>query len=168
MSEDAFDRRMAAAETRLASLKVGLERGVPWPLAARFDHSTEAAWGPRETLAHMEEMLSFWLGETERILDAGDAPAAFGRAPTDDVRLAIIERDRRLPIRELVARVEVGIERWRRRWAEIDEDERQRSGAHVTRGNLTVEGVVDRFVAGHLEEHLDQLAKASGGATPAR
>jgi len=81
MSENTFDQRLVAAEARLRGLAATLEAGGPWPLAARFDHSTEASWGPRETLAHVEEMLSFWLGEAERILDGGGdgGPVVFGR-----------------------------------------------------------------------------------------
>jgi len=37
----------------------------------------------------------------------------------------------------------------------------------VTRGDLTIEALVDRFVTGHLEEHLDQLAEAGGGGSTA-
>ena len=168
MSDDAFDQRLAAAGNHLAGLTPTLEAGGPWPLAARFDHAPEASWGPCEILAHVAEMLSFWLGEAERILDVDDGPAPFGRKATDDVRLAIIERDRSLPIRELSARVQAGIERWRRRWAELDEGARQRSGSHVTLGAMTVTDVADRFVVGHLEEHLDQLAEAAGGGSTAR
>jgi hypothetical protein len=169
MSDDPIDRRLAAAAGRLTALRPGLESGGPWPLATRIDHSPEASWGPRETLAHLEEMLAFWLGETERILDGvdGQPPPAFGRQATETVRLAIIERDRTLPIRELCARVEAGIERWRRRWAELDETARRRMGSHVTRGELSVTELVDRFVADHLDEHLDQLAEATGRGSTA-
>jgi hypothetical protein len=163
MNDDELDRRLAAASDRLAGLSRALQAGEPWALAARFDHTPEAAWGPREILAHASEMLSYWLSEAERILDATDNPAAFGRTATDEARLAIIERDRTLPLGELEARVQVGIDRWRRRWAELDAERRSRPGAHVTLGTLTVADVATRFVVGHLEGHLDQLAKAVGG-----
>jgi hypothetical protein len=166
MSDDDLDRRLAAASHRLADLGERLERGGPWALAERFDHSPEASWGPRETLAHLEEMLPFWLGEAERILDIEDGSATFGRLATDDVRLALIGRDRQLPMRELVARVQVGIERWRRRWAELDPASRSRSGTHVTQGVLSVADIATRFAVGHLEDHLDQLAAALGERTP--
>jgi hypothetical protein len=167
MSDSAFDQRMAAAERRLVGLAAGLEANGPWPLAARFDHSTETSWGPREILAHVAEMLSYWLGEAERILDTTDGQVTFGRQATDDLRAAIIGRDRNLPIRELVERIETGIGRWRRRWAALDQGARQRAGVHVTRGEVTVEGIADRFVVGHLEEHLDQLVEAAGGGSTA-
>jgi hypothetical protein len=161
--DDELDRRLAAAGTRLADLGSALLAGGPWALADRFDHSPEASWGPRETLAHLQEMLPFWLGEAERLIEAGGAPVTIGRAATDDVRLAIIERDRSLPMRELLARVQNGIDRWRGRWAELDGAERGRAGTHVTLGVLTVTDMAARFSVGHLEDHLDQLAGILGG-----
>ena len=167
MRDDDLDSRLAAATERLASLSDELETGGPWPLAERFDHAPEASWGPRETLAHLEEMLLYWLGEAERILQAPDGDAAIGRAATDEVRLAIIERDRTLPLRELVARVRVGIDRWRARWAELDAGSRGRTGTHPRLGVVTVTDVASRFAVGHLEEHLDQLAASIGDAPAA-
>lgn len=163
MSNDGFDVRLAAAADRLTDLGDVLERDGPWPLAERFDHAPEASWGPRETLAHMEEMLAFWLGEVERILEAPDGSATFGRMATDDVRLAIIGRDRALPIRELLARVRNGMDRWRQRWTDLDETARRRRGSHVTLGKMTVEDLAGRFVAGHIEDHLDQLLTTLDG-----
>jgi hypothetical protein len=163
MSNDELDRRLAAASDRLAGLANRLRAGEPWALAERFDHSPEATWGPPEILAHLGEMLPYWLGEAERILDAADQPAPFGRTATNDVRVAIIERDRTVPLRELVARVQVAIGRWRQRWSELDEASRGQPGMHVALGRLTVADVATRLVVGHLEGHLDQLAEAVRG-----
>jgi hypothetical protein len=163
MSDDELDRRLAAAGDRLAEMGNPLRSGEPWALAERFDHSPEATWGPREILAHLGEMLPYWLGEAERILEGAVQPAPFGRVATNDGRLATIGRDRTLPLRELIARVQAGIEHWRQRWSELDAASRGRSGVHVALGALTVEDVATRFVVGHLEDHLDQLAEAAGG-----
>jgi hypothetical protein len=157
---DELHQRLTGAGERVGALGARLQAGGPWPLADRFDHSPEASWGPRETLAHLEEMLPYWLGEAERILDDPSGGATLGRAATNDVRLAIIERDRTLPIRELVARVQAGIERWLRRWPELDAASRERTGTHVTLGVVTVTDVATRFAVGHLEDHLDQLEAA--------
>jgi hypothetical protein len=162
---DELAGRLAGASDRLASLGAVLDRDGPWPLADRFDHAPEASWGPRETLAHLEEMLPYWLGEAERILDDPAGTAAIGRLATNDIRLAIIERDRTLPIRELVARVQAGIERWRRRWPDLPASSREQTGLHVTLGVVTVTDVATRFAVGHLEDHLDQLEAAIGGGT---
>jgi hypothetical protein len=157
---DDFYGRMTAAGTRFRSFDAALRRGDPWPLAARFDHAPEAAWGPPEILAHLEEMLAYWYGEMERVVTMTDGPQPFGRIATDPVRLAIIERDRTLPITELMARVGNGIERWRRRWPDLVEPELDRTGIHPTLGELSVSDIASRFVAGHLEDHLGQLEAA--------
>ena len=157
VSDDDLDARLAAAGDRLASLSMILQTRGPWPLAARFDHAPEASWGPLETLAHLEEMLPFWLGEAERILDVTEPPTTIGRLATDDVRLALIARDRTLPVRELVARVQAAIKRWRDRWAALDPSDRERAGNHVTLGRVTVADIATRFAVGHLEDHLGQL-----------
>jgi hypothetical protein len=168
MSNDQLDQRLGAASNRLAGLSPSLQAGEPWALATRFDHAPEAAWGPREILAHVGEMLSFWLAEAERVLGASDGPPQFGRTATDEARLASIEHDRRLALGELEARVQLGIDRWRRRLAELDPARRARTGIHVTRGEMTVADIATRLVVGHLEEHVDQLAGAVGGEPAAR
>lgn len=165
MTNDELDLGLAAARDRLDELGRTLRDGGPWPLAERFDHAPEAAWGPREILAHLAEMLPYWLGEAERLIDMTGGPEPFGRDATNDVRLAIIERDRTLPVRELVARAAAGIERWQRRWPELDPAARSRRGLHPALGEISVTDVATRFAARHLQDHLDQLAGTVGGAT---
>jgi hypothetical protein len=159
---------LAAASARLAALVPALEAGAPWPLAPRFDHAPEAEWGPPEVLAHLAEMLPFWLGEAERVLDGGDTPVPFGRIATDEVRIAVLARDRSLPIRELVARVVSGMDRWSSRWRTLDDDARARIGMHPTLGAMTVADIARRFVTVHLDEHLEQLETALGRVTDER
>jgi hypothetical protein len=77
------------------------------------------------------------------------------------LRVAILERDRSLPIRELFDRIDVGIARWEARLA----DPRARAGEdlavglHPRDGEVPATWVRDRFVVRHLEEHLAQLAE---------
>ncbi|MEO8571070.1 MAG: hypothetical protein ABI553_05155 [Chloroflexota bacterium] len=157
MSADDIETRLAATAARFADLGPRLITAGPWPLAERFDHAPEASWGPPETLAHLEEMLGFWLGQAERVARMADGPERFGRVATDADRLAVIERDRTQPIDELVTAVTAGIERWRESWPGFSEAERQRTGLHPTLGVLRVNDIATRFVASHLQEHLDQL-----------
>lgn len=163
--DDDLDRRLAAASERLATLGADLRAQAPWPLAARFDHTPEASWGPPEILAHLEEMLPYWLGEAERIM-AADEPVPFGRVATDTRRLAIIDSDRRLPIDELLSRVQRGIEQWRRAIAESDDAARAHQGIHPTLGALDIDAIAVRFAVSHVEDHLDQLADALRSAEP--
>jgi hypothetical protein len=152
--------RLAAARAAFGAIEPRTQAGEPWPLADRFGTEPEASWGPREVLAHTAEMLPFWLGEYERVVDGGrprgDA-TPFGRVASDTLRIGILERDRTLPLRELFDRIDAGIARWERRLASGIPGEDEAAGLHPTLGEMSAAGLRDRFVTGHLEEHLEQL-----------
>jgi len=148
---DGFDR-----------LRLAVEAGAPWSLAARFDHDPEASWGPMELLAHVAEMLPFWLGEVERILAGPPGPVPFGRVGTDPVRIAIIGRDRTLPVGELYARIHDGLARWSARLVTLTPAELERVGLHPRLGEMSVEAIVERQVVHHMDEHIRQLEAIVG------
>lgn len=131
-----------------------------WPLAARFGTEPEASWGPPEVLAHIAEMLPFWLGEVERILDGAPEPVPFGRIADDPVRIGLVGRDRSLPPRVLFDRCDAGLDAWAARLAELTQEQRQRRGLHPRLGELTIDAVAVRFVVTHVAEHLEQLQRA--------
>ena len=108
--------------------------------------------------AHVEEMLPFWLGEMERVIDGdGSAPTPFGRTADDAVRLGIIERDRSLPLRVLFARIDDGLRAWEERLPTLSDAERERIGLHPRLGEMRAPAILDRFVTGHAEDHIAQL-----------
>jgi hypothetical protein len=150
--------RLEAASKRLAALRPAVEAGAPWPLSENFGTEPEASWGPPETLAHVAEMLPFWLGEIERLVDGSGEPVQFGRVATDRLRLLVLERDRSLPPRELFDRIAAGTLRVARRLKSLTARDALQRGVHPVRGELTVEAVAERFIVSHLEEHADQLA----------
>ncbi len=151
--------RVRQAGDAIGATRVAVETRAPFPLAERFDHSPEAAWGPPEVLAHVSEMLPYWLGEVARILAGSPDPVPFGRIGDDPLRIAIIGRDRTLPPAELFARTEIGVERWVDRVSDLSPAELARRGLHQTRGEMTIEAIVERQVIGHLEEHARQLSE---------
>ena len=67
--DDSLLARLRAARDGLAPTRPAIEAGAPWPMAAVYDDSDEARWGPGEVLAHLAEMAPYWLGEIERVLD---------------------------------------------------------------------------------------------------
>jgi hypothetical protein len=163
---------MAAIDDAIAQLEAGaagmralrgrVEAHEPWPLSDNFGTEPEATWGPPETLAHVAEMLPFWQGEIERVLEAHEGAAPFGRVSTDDVRLALIERDRTVPMRELFDRIDASVERLVRRLRSLSTAELDRRGTHPRLGEMTVPEIVVRFLSGHLEEHVRQLDEVVG------
>lgn len=150
--------RLQAVRAAYTGLQSRVVAGDPWPLAAAFGTEPEAAWGPRELLAHVAEMLPFWLGELERVVDGDDGSAVpFGRIADDASRIGIIARDRSLPLRVLFARIDAGLGAWLDRLPTLTDAERAKAGLHPRLGEMPVAGMADRFVIGHSEEHIVQL-----------
>jgi hypothetical protein len=150
--------RIAAARGAFHDLEPRVRSGEPWPLADDFGTGPEASWGPREVLSHVQEMLPFWLGEMERVVEGdGTEPVPFGRIADDTLRLGIIERDRTLPLRVLFARIDAGLLAWAERLPTLTDAERARVGVHPRLGEMPAGTMLERFVIGHAEDHLAQL-----------
>ncbi len=155
--------RLRAAAVAFAGFRPAIEAGRPWPLhIVEHDAGPESEWGATEVLAHVAEMLPFWLGEIARILDGTPEPVPFGRTATDRVRVLTIERDRTLPPAELLDRIEAGVERYARRLDQLSVADLARRGLHPTLGELSVADVLERFVVSHAEGHVGQLADTLG------
>ena len=146
--------RLRVARDRLVRLRTKVEISPPAP----EDLPRSREWVARESLAHIDEMLPFWLGEVERILAAPGEPVPYGRAPSDLIRLLTVDRDRSLPVSELYARLDFHLERVVRRLLELDDRQCARRGLHKTRGDLTIKQIVGENLAGHIEEHCAQMA----------
>lgn len=158
--------RLERAAEAMIELGPSLAAGEPWSLAEVVGPGPESSWGPREVLAHVAEMLPYWMGEIERILDAaGDAePLAFGRLEDDAARVAIISRDRGFPARELLARVDVDARRVARRFRALSDEDATALGRHPTRGDLPISEIAERLMVAHLEGHVTQLRETLGMA----
>jgi hypothetical protein len=160
--------RLDRATSDLVELGPAIAAGEPWALTDVYGPGPESSWGPREVLAHVSEMLPYWLGEIERIVDAGVAegagePPAFGRLEADDVRVQIIGRDRTFPARELLARIEVEGARVASRLRAL-EAEAHLLGRHPTRGDLSIADIAERLIVAHAEGHVTQLRESVEGS----
>jgi hypothetical protein len=158
--------RIAGARRAYADLAPRVIAREPWPLAEDYGTGPEALWGPREVLAHVAEMLPFWLGEMERIVDGdGSAPVPFGRIADDALRLGVIERDRTLPLRVLFGRIDAGLAAWAERIPGMSEAEQARVGVHSRLGEMPAGAILERFVIGHAEDHIAQLTEILAART---
>jgi hypothetical protein len=150
--------RLADVRAAYAAMGPRVASAEPWELASAFGTEPEASWGPRELLAHVAEMLPFWFGEMERIVDGPlPGPTPFGRMAEDASRIGLIERDRTLPLRVLFARVDAGLREWSERLSTLTAEERAKVGRHPLLGDVTVNAMLDRFILGHAEGHIEQL-----------
>ena len=152
--------RLAATRAAFADLRPRVIDGSPWALADDFGTGPEASWGPREVLAHVAEMLLFWKGEFERLVEEARPPGhpePFGRLAVDAMRLGVLERDRSLPLGELFERIDAGIARWESRLPAVTAAELTSRGLHPRDGEVPATWIRDKFIVRHLDEHVDQL-----------
>ena len=154
---DELGDRLEAGRAALAGLRDAVESREPWPLSRAYGAEPESDWGPKEVLAHVGEMAPYWLSQVEVVLAGSPEPVPFGRVATDPERIDRIGRDRNLPAGELFERIDAGLAAVGVRLAEFEPAERARRGLHSRLGEMTVEGLVERFVVAHLEEHVRQL-----------
>jgi hypothetical protein len=160
--------QLESAARELAAMGPGLAAGEPWPMADDFGTAPEASWGPPEVLAHVSEMLPYWLCEIERIVaDPSDPPGGvpFGRTSEDPVRLAMIGRDRTIPHAELLARIVADARRVAARLRELDvAGQAARTGLHPRLGVMGLPDIAQRFLAAHAGEHVEQLREILGAS----
>ena len=156
---DELIARLAAGAAGMEGLRANVVGREPWPLSDAYGAEPESDWGPKEVIAHVAEMMPFWLGQVDVILatPAGGEAPAFGRVATDPVRIARIGEDRLLPADELFDRVAGGATGVERRMAELTPAELGRTGVHVRLGEMTVPAILERFLVSHVEEHVRQL-----------
>ena len=102
-------------------------------------------------------MLGFWPAEIDKILAGGPEPVPFGRVSTDPGRIGRIGRDRELPTAELFDQIRAEARRVVAKIGSLSATDAARQGLHPRLGEMTVGHIVERFLVGHLEEHVEQL-----------
>ena len=150
--------RLRQAGSQLLALRDPLVAGEPWPLSEAYGTEPEADWGPREVLAHVNEMLPYWATQL-RLIVAGNAaePTPFGRVSTDPARIGRIASDRRLACGDLLDRIAADLPRVEDVLAGLSPADLDRRGLHSTRGELTVGASADQFLVSHIADHVEQL-----------
>ena len=154
--------RLRRSRDRLVRLRAKLESSEPAP----DEPPRQRDWVARETLAHIDEMLPYWIGEIERVLAGPAEPVPFGRDPNDLLRVMTVDRDRTLPAAEMYGRLDAGLDRVVRRLLELDDRQCARRGLHARRGEMTVREIVEVMLVGHIEEHCEQLSASLEQQTP--
>jgi hypothetical protein len=160
--------RLRDAGTALLGLRGALVAGEPWPLSAAYGTEPEADWGPREVLAHVNEMLGYWPRELTGVIAGNPAAAVpFGRVASDAERIRRIEVDRQRPVGEQLDAIRLSLAGAASFLDDLPPANLARRGAHPTRGELPVAQSVENFLTGHLEGHVVQLREILARSAPA-
>jgi hypothetical protein len=153
-SVDALIARLAESERRLAE---HASQPLPSGLSAP-DPGAEERWEAGQIWAHLAEFPAYWLAQAQRVIaQPTHSPVPFGRVKTDAGRLEAIERDRNTDRQALLDRVRASLAEVTDAIRSWDDEAWQLRGMHPTRGEMSVEQIVETFIANHLEEHADQL-----------
>jgi threonine dehydratase len=155
---------VATSLTRLSAVERRLAEHAARPLPAGLtdpDPGASERWEAGQVWAHLAEVPGFWLDQVRAILSAraggAEGPIPFGRMKTDVSRTEPIERERRTAPAELLRRATAKLDELSTTLAALPDDAWSATGLHPTLGEMGLEGIVDRFVLSHLEEHADQL-----------
>lgn len=159
---DAAISRLTAAATAMDRLQGPIDAGRPWPVGPVGGEGPESDWGPPEVLAHVAEMLGYWLDQMEQVIGGPPGPVPMGRHTGDPQRQAAIERDRALPTEELLSLIHAAVARYAARLPGLSAADWQRVGLHPRLGELTVAQMLDRFILGHVDEHVAQIRTVLG------
>lgn len=158
-----IDGKVARMEAALARLReqplIGAgEKGAP-------DPETGERWDRMNVLGHVAEMLAYWPPN----LTGGLKGRTLGRDEEGyATRQAAIDGAHQMPeadLRRLIdERGEVAV----RFVAGLQASDLERQVRHWKRGTVVFGQVLEEFLVGHLEEHVDQLAQdpAEGPAAP--
>ena len=141
--------RLMAARDRLRSMPAGPPERLGPP-----DEKTGEQWDRGNVLGHVAEMLPYWSRRIRESLKG----APLGRPPGETERARGIESGRLLREEELRHRIERGVEEALGLLSELRQADLDREIPHRAEGSLTVRKALDRYLVGHLEEHLGQLA----------
>jgi len=131
------------------------------------DPGTGERWDRGQVWAHLAEFIPYWLAQFRTVIGAyRGEPVPFGRVKSDPGRVEAIARDRTTSVAELHARLQDHIEQVRAFLRSLPEDAWAARGVHSTLGVMSLHGMLDEFVVGHLEQHatqLDGLRSAASG-----
>jgi DinB superfamily len=155
------ESRSAGYLTRLDRVEERLRRHASSPPSAGMtdpDPPTGERWEYGQVWAHLGEFVPYWVEQVRIVVDVSrEEPVPFGRTKTDPQRVAAIERDRRLPQKELMERLDRQIEDARALIAELPSEAWGRRGLHQTLGVMDLPAIFEEFLVGHLEAHAAQL-----------
>lgn len=158
-SVESLIARLADAERRLAEhASAPLPAGLTDP-----DPATDERWEAGQVWAHLAEFPAYWLAQARRVVALPtNEPVPFGRVKTDPARIESIEADRHTDPAALLAQVTASLAELTDAARSFTPEEWRRRGQHPTLGVMTVERIIEHFIAEHLEEHADQLDGLAG------
>jgi hypothetical protein len=120
----------------------------------------ENEWSAMQTLGHMTEMIPYWLSHCRALMAATGEPPRFGRTLDSPERLAGVAHGAATGPDALLAQLQKEVRAAAGTIRRLSVAERNKRGLHASRGEMSVSDVLESFIVGHAEEHLQQVRAA--------
>ena len=133
------------------------------PAEVLYREPAAGEWPVMSTLAHVAEILPYWAHQAEHIARHPGAP--FGRTAEDPDRIAAVEQHGHASLEAIVARIRGALDESVRTLRAVPDDAWATAGQHPTRGSMTAEEVIDRFLLNHVDEHTTQISATLAALT---
>lgn len=115
-------------------------------------------WSAAEICGHVIEMMPFWAAQARAV--AANPGLRFGRSEEDERRIEGIVRGARLSQYEAVEQIRAAVAAAVRDIRSLPAAAWHVQGLHLTRGPMTVEEILTRLLAEHLESHVEQVQRS--------
>jgi uncharacterized damage-inducible protein DinB len=120
---------------------------------------SENEWSAMQILAHMVEMIPYWLDDCQTLVAAA-VPPRFGRSLDAPERLAGVARGTAGNSEELLRQLNDEVQVAAKAIRDMSPEDRAKTGIHVRLGTMTVANSIEQFMVVHAEEHLSQIRAA--------
>ena len=118
---------------------------------------SENEWSAMQILAHMVEMIPYWLHHYQTLIAATGAPPHFGRSLDAPDRLAGAARGVTGNAEELFGQLTDEVRAAAQAIRQMLPAERAKNGIHDRLGLMTVADAIELFIVAHAEDHLAQV-----------
>ena len=117
-------------------------------------------WPVMSTLAHVVELMPYWAHQAQEVAARQADGQPFGRTHDDPDRVGAVQQHGRDSLNALLPRLRSALAETVQTLRAIPPDRWSRTARHATRGDMSVEMIVDQFLVNHVEEHLAQARSA--------
>lgn len=149
---EAEARRLEASMNRL------FDEIRSWQQSDLYVSPAAGEWTAMENLAHLVEIQPYWAREVRKVIAQPGQP--FGRTMEDPDRIAAVERGSGERLEEVVPRLRASMEEAVATLRSLDDQDWTKTGIHSRRGEMDLAAIVEFFLVGHVEEHVDQAIQA--------